>query len=116
MIASSASCKRKTRGTRGVVNRQASLAIGTRDKMSDLAGKVKGWLGGLMARAKACLRLAQPYRQPLLLSAGIGVAAGVTAFFAGPWFAAATGCLAGFATALGVQVAIAFRRLAGMTI
>jgi hypothetical protein len=98
-----------------VKQRLASLAASTREKMIDLGGKLKGWLGGLMARTMACLRLAQPYRQPLLLSAGIGMAVGATAFFAGPWFAAATGCLAGFATTMGLQAALAFRRLVGMT-
>ena len=84
--------------------------------MSNVCGKMKGWLTGMMIQARACLRLAQPYRKPLLLAAGIGVAAGAAAFFAGPWFAAAAGCLAGFATTISVQSAIAFRRLVNISI
>ena len=47
-------------------------------------------------------------------AAGVGVALGVAGFFAGPWFAAAAGWLAGFAATLGVQAAVAFRRLLGL--
>jgi hypothetical protein len=42
------------------------------------------------------------------------VAVGVTAYLAGPWFAAFAGWLAGFTATLGVQAAIAFRRLLGL--
>lgn len=90
-----------------------SLATCIRAMLSSAGGKLKGWLSGVMSKAGACVRLVKPYRQPLLLSAGVGVAIGVTAFFAGPYFAAAAGGLAGFTTALGVQAAIAFRRLMG---
>src|SRR5262249_34137975 len=45
---------------------------------------------------------------------GVGVALGVAAYLAGPWFAAAAGWLAGFATTLDVQAAVAFRRLLGL--
>ena len=80
-----------------------------------LLGKVKGWCGRLAEKAKACCRLVRPHTRPLLLAAGVGVALGVTAYLAGPWFAAAAGWLAGFVTTLGVQAAVAFRRLLGLT-
>ena len=48
-------------------------------------------------------------------AAGVGVAVGVTAYLAGPWFAAAAGWLAGFAATLGVQAGLAFRRLLGLS-
>jgi hypothetical protein len=37
------------------------------------------------------------------------------AYFVGPWFAAGAGWLAGFTTTLGVQAAVAFRRLLGLS-
>ena len=46
---------------------------------------------------------------------GVGVALGVAAYPAGPRFAAAAGWLAGFATTLGVQAAVAFRRLLALS-
>ena len=76
--------------------------------------KVKVWCGWLTGKAKEGARLARPHTRPLLLAAGVGVAVGVTAYMAGPWFAAVAGWLAGFTATLGVQAAIAFRRLLGL--
>jgi hypothetical protein len=75
---------------------------------------MKSWCGVLADKAKACCRLARPHTRPLLLAAGVGVALGVTAYFAGPCFAAGAGWVAGFAATLGVQAAVAFRRLLGL--
>ena len=75
---------------------------------------MKGWCGVLAGKVKACAPLARPHARPLLLAAGVGVALGVAAYLAGPWFAAAAGWLAGFAATLGVQAAVAFRRLLGL--
>ena len=47
-------------------------------------------------------------------AADVGVAPSVTAYLAGPWFAAAAGWLTGFSATLGVQAAVAFRRLLGL--
>lgn len=93
----------------------ASLARQARVKVGGLAGKVKGWCVELARKAQAGLRLAEPYRRPLVIAAGVGMAAGAMAYFAGPLFAAGAGCLAGFVSTLGIQAAIAFRRLVGMT-
>ena len=46
---------------------------------------------------------------------GVGVTLGAAAYLAGPWFAAFAGWLAGFATTPGVQAAVAFRRLLGLS-
>ena len=48
-------------------------------------------------------------------AAGVGVALGVTAYTAGSWFAAVAGWLAGFAATLGLQAAVAFRCLLGVS-
>ncbi len=42
------------------------------------------------------------YAKPLTLAAGVGLACGVFGYFANPWCAAITACLAGFSTTLGV--------------
>jgi hypothetical protein len=89
--------------------RQVKAACGT------FLGKMKGWCGVLADKTKACCRLARPHTRPLLLAAGVGVALGVTAYLAGPWFAAGAGWLAGFVTTLGVQAAVAFRRFLGLS-
>jgi hypothetical protein len=46
----------------------------------------------------------------LLVALGIGAAAGVAVFFAGPWVAAASGWLAGVLSTVAVQTGIALRR------
>src|SRR5262249_55740387 len=95
-------------------DRARSAARGVRAACGNFASKVKGWCGVLADKAKACCRLARSHTRPLLLAAGVGVALGVAAYLAGPWFAAVAGWLAGFATTLGVQAAVAFRRLLGL--
>src|SRR5262249_33014956 len=92
-----------------------SAAQSVKATCGSLLGRVKGWCGVLAGKAGAGGRLARSHTRPLLLAAGVGVALGVAASVAGPWFAAAAGWLAGFATTLGVQAAVAFRRLIGLS-
>jgi hypothetical protein len=53
----------------------------------------------------------RPFYGQLLVALGVGAAAGVGAYFAGPYVAAAAGWLAGVLSSLAVQAGIAFRRL-----
>src|SRR5262249_470733 len=91
-----------------------SAAQSAKAACGNLASKMKGWCGVLADKAGACGRPAQSHTRPLLLAAGGGGALGVAAYLAGPWFAAAAGWLAGFATTLGIQAGLAFRRLLGL--
>jgi hypothetical protein len=98
-----------------LADKARSAAQSAKAACGTFLGKMKGWCSVLVDKAKACCRLVRPHTRPLLLAAGVGVALGVTAYFAGPWFAACAGWLAGFAATLGVQAAVAFRRLLGLT-
>jgi hypothetical protein len=55
--------------------------------------------------------LLRPFYGQLLVALGVGAAAGVGAYFAGPYAAAAAGWLAGVLSSLAVQAGIAFRRM-----
>jgi hypothetical protein len=66
------------------------------------------WAGVLALR---CLALR--FRRPVLVALGVGSAAGVLAYFSGPWAAAAAGWLSGFVTALAVQAGVALRKVLG---
>ena len=57
------------------------------------------------------LRLLQPFRSQILLALGVGAAAAVGAYCAGPYVAAGAGWLAGVLSTLAVQAGIAFRKL-----
>src|SRR4051794_685741 len=57
------------------------------------------------------LRLLQPFHAQILLALGVGAAAGVGAYFAGPYVAAGAGWLAGVLSTLAIQAGVAFRRL-----
>ena len=57
------------------------------------------------------LRLLQPFRAQILIALGVGAAAGVGAYCAGPYVAAGAGWLAGVLGALAVQAGVALRRL-----
>ena len=63
------------------------------------------------ATAWGGLRLLQPFRAQILLALGVGAAAGVGAYFAGPFVAAGAGWLAGVLSTVAVQAGIALRRL-----
>ena len=67
----------------------------------------------LWAKAVALKCLAQRFRRPVLVALGVGSAAGVLAYFSGPWAAAAAGWLSGFVTTLAVQTGMALRKLLG---
>jgi hypothetical protein len=61
------------------------------------------------------LRVLRHFQGQLVLSLGIGVAAGVTAYLAAPWLAALLSGLGGFTTAVVVQGAILLLRLVAMS-
>jgi len=63
------------------------------------------------ALAWARRRLVPRFKYQLLAAGGVGLAAGVATFFAGPWLASAAGGLGGFAMTLAVQAGVALRRL-----
>jgi hypothetical protein len=62
---------------------------------------------------RACLGVVRPYRNPLLVAAGVGVLAGALAYLAGPWLASVASGLGGFATTLLVQAGLWLRRTLG---
>jgi hypothetical protein len=64
-----------------------------------------------VATAWSWLTLLKPIRSQILTALGVGAAAGVAVFFAGPWVAAASGWLAGVLGTVAVQAGIAFRRM-----
>jgi hypothetical protein len=67
----------------------------------------------LWTKAVALKCLACRFRRPVLVALGVGSAAGVLAYFSGPWAAAAAGWLSGFVTTLAVQAGVALRKLLG---
>src|SRR3954468_1500419 len=67
------------------------------------SGAVLGTAKRCAATARNCLHLVRPFRAQLLTALGVGAAAGVAAYFAGPWVAAGAGWVVGFGTALAVQ-------------
>ena len=88
------------------------------NKLKAGAHKVGTALGTVTQRARQAastawggLRLLQPFRAQILLALGVGAAAGVGAYFAGPYVAAGAGWLAGVLSTFAVQVGIALRRL-----
>jgi len=62
------------------------------------------------ATARGGLRHLKPFRSQILTALGVGAAAGVGAYFAGPYVAAAAGWLAGVLSTLAVQAGVALRR------
>jgi hypothetical protein len=72
-----------------------------------LWGRIKQWTCKLVSR----LKVLGQFKRPLLLSCGVGLVAGVGAYFAGPFVAALAGWLCGFATTVSVQAALAWERL-----
>lgn len=82
-----------------------------RVKVGELVGRMKRSSCDLATKLGACLRMTRPYQKTFLISAGIGMACAVAGYFAGPWIAAGTAWVAGFATTLGVQAGLAYRRM-----
>ncbi|HYT89736.1 MAG TPA: hypothetical protein VEL76_13595 [Gemmataceae bacterium] len=70
-----------------------------------------GHLGGVKTAARSGWRLAKKFKGRVLAACGIGVAAGVVTYWAGPWLGIAAGWLSGFAVSLAVQGRNALRRL-----
>jgi hypothetical protein len=70
-------------------------------------GQVRGWVSGAVERVRGFGR----FKYHLLVALGVAAAATATASWTGPVVAAAAGWLAGCTTTLGVQAAIAYRRL-----
>jgi hypothetical protein len=71
-------------------------------------GQARRWVVGAVERMRGLGR----FRYHLLVALGVAAAATATASWTGPVVAAAAGWLAGCTTALGVQAALAYRRLA----
>jgi hypothetical protein len=69
--------------------------------------RISQWTCKLVSR----LKVLGQFKRPLLLSCGVGLVAGVGAYFAGPYVAALAGWLSGFATMISVQTALAWERL-----
>jgi hypothetical protein len=82
------------------LRRQWSCACRTTAALAGLGGRavVSGW------------QLLRRFRGQVLLAMGVGAAAGVGAYLAGPWLAAGAAWLGGFATTLAVQAGLALRR------
>ena len=74
-------------------------------------GKLLGGARRVATAARDQLGILVRFKVPLLLALATGTAAGTAAYFAGPWVAAGMAWLAGFVTALTVQMGLALRRL-----
>jgi hypothetical protein len=74
-------------------------------------GKVLGGARRATVATRDRLGVLVRFRVPLLLALAMGTAAGTAAYFAGPWMAAGLAWLAGFVTAVTVQMGLALRRL-----
>jgi hypothetical protein len=70
-----------------------------------------GQTAGVKAVARSGWRLASRFKGRVLAACGVGVAAGVVTYVAGPWLGIAAGWLSGFAVSLAVQARNALRRL-----
>jgi hypothetical protein len=70
-------------------------------------GQVRSWVAGAVERMRGLGR----FKYHLLVALGVAAAATATASWTGPVVVAAAGWLAGCTTALGVQAALAYRRL-----
>jgi hypothetical protein len=97
-----------------VKERFAQLWSGIKDRGSavkqtcgQVLRRIGQWAGKLLSRVRVLGR----FKRQLLLSTGVGLAAGAVSYFAGPYVAAATGWLGGFVTTIGVQAALAWERL-----
>jgi len=72
---------------------------------------VVGRLAGVKTVAHAGWQLAKQFKGRVLAACGVGVAAGVVTYLAGPWLGGAAGWLSGFAVSLAVQARNALRQL-----
>ena len=91
-----------------------ALGAGTaRTRAAAACGRVASAARRLWTKVVALQCLARRFRRPVLVALGVGAAAGVLAYFSGPWAAAAAGWLSGFVTTLAVQAGVALRKLLG---
>ena len=91
-----------------------ALGPGTaRERAAAACGRVAATARRLWTKVVALKCLARRFRRPVLVALGVGSAAGVLAYFSGPWAAAAAGWLSGFVTTLAVQAGMALRKLLG---
>ena len=65
---------------------------------------------------KEGLRIASPYRRPLLAAAAVGTAVAVGACLAGPWIAGPAAWVGGFISTLAVRAGAALRRGLGLEV
>jgi hypothetical protein len=84
-----------------------------RTRAAAACGRVAAAARRLWTKAVALKCLALRFRRPVLVALGVGSAAGVLAYFSGPWAAAAAGWLSGFVTTLVVQAGVALRKVLG---
>ena len=91
-----------------------ALGSGTaRTRAAAACGRVASAARRLWTKVVALKCLVRRFRRPVLVALGVGSAAGVLAYFAGPWAAAAAGWLSGFVTTLAIQAGVALRKLLG---
>jgi hypothetical protein len=91
-----------------------ALGPGTaRERAAAACGRVAATARRLWTKVVALKCLTLRFRRPVLVALGVGSAAGVLAYFSGPWAAAAAGWLSGFVTTLAVQAGVALRKLLG---
>ena len=91
-----------------------ALGSGTaRTRAAAACGRVASAARRLWTKVVALKCLVRRFRRPVLVALGVGSAAGVLAYFSGPWAAAAAGWLSGFVTTLAVQAGVALRKLLG---
>src|SRR5262245_38708509 len=72
---------------------------------------VAGQVAGVKHAVRAGWQLVRRFNRRLLVACGVGVAAGVATYLAGPWLGAAIAWLGGFVATLAVQAVAGLRRL-----
>jgi hypothetical protein len=91
------------------------VAAGACGSVLGLAGTAFAYAGGqaagVQAVARAGWQLAKKFKGRLLAACGVGVAAGVITYLAGPWLGVAAASAGGFFATLAVQARAGLRRL-----
>jgi hypothetical protein len=72
---------------------------------------VLGQVAGVKTVARSARGLTKRFKGRVLAACGVGVAAGVATYLAGPWLGVAAGWLSGFAVSLAVQARNALHKL-----
>jgi hypothetical protein len=99
-------------GKPGLLGRAWNLAKAGVQKAGSALGAAARRVRQAAATAWGGLGHLKPFRSQILLALGVGAAAGVGAYCAGPYVAAAAGWLAGVLSTLAVQAGVALRRMA----